>query len=208
VAGINNIIFDIGNVLVDIDLELMCTNFSLLSKKYSALEIADLLEEDRIWIRYEKGFLTDIEFRKEISKLLDLQATDQQFDHAFNSIILDIDSQRIRLVEALSKKYNLYVLSNTSAIHMDYFLEQIHEQCGIENFWLLFKKPYLSYEMGHRKPSESIYNQVLSKSGLKPEETLFLDDLLPNIEAAQALGIQCMHVQKPNTIIDYLHEMA
>jgi glucose-1-phosphatase len=208
VEGIKNIIFDIGNVLVDIDLELMCTNFSLLSKKYSALEIADLLEEDRTWIRYEKGFLTDVEFRREIIKLLELDATDQQFDEAFNSIILEIDVQRIRFVEALSKKYNLYVLSNTSAIHMDFFKEQIHEHCGIENFWMLFKKPYLSYEMGHRKPSESIYNMVLSKSGLKPSETLFLDDLLPNIEAAQSLGINCIHVQKPKTIIDYLHEMA
>jgi glucose-1-phosphatase len=54
------------------------------------------------------------------------------------------------------------------------------------------------------KPAPQIYQQVLAEANIVAEETLFLDDMIDNIQAAAALGIQTIHVQKPTSITDYL----
>ena len=58
--------------------------------------------------------------------------------------------------------------------------------------------------MNLMKPDPAIYLRVLEEAGILAEETLFLDDNADNINAAQLLGIQTIHVQKPMTILDYL----
>jgi putative hydrolase of the HAD superfamily len=60
--------------------------------------------------------------------------------------------------------------------------------------------------MKKRKPNADIFEQVLSENSLMPNETLFLDDNLPNIEGARKLGIQTVHVAEPNLILTYFHE--
>ena len=57
--------------------------------------------------------------------------------------------------------------------------------------------------MGKMKPSPEIYQQVLDESGLKAEETLFLDDNSDNVAGAQQLGIQTVHITESVTILDY-----
>ena len=83
--------------------------------------------------------------------------------------------------------------------------ENIILKCtGRTSFWALLEKPYLSFEMGKLKPEFDIYQQVLNESKLKPKETLFIDDLKANIQAANSLNINVIHLQSPSTILDYL----
>jgi glucose-1-phosphatase len=206
IPHIKNIIFDLGNVVIDIDPNLTYEALADLSPQKTAPEIEEIIKDKKLWHSYEKGLISDLEFRKLLRTELDLEATDEEIDEAFNALLLDIDPNRINLIEYLSEKYRIFVLSNTSEIHMVEF-ENILKRCTErDTIWTLFEKPYFSFDMGLMKPDPSIYKTILVESNLKPEETLFLDDILENIESAKSLNINTIHVTKPLTILDYLHE--
>ncbi len=200
-SSIEAIIFDLGNVVIDIDPSKTYKAFEQLSKSKKAGEIEAIIKERNLWLNYEAGLLTDQEFRDSLSEYLDLEANNYEIDTAFNALLLDVDPLRMDLIESLGKKYKTYVLSNTSKIHMVEF-EKIVEKCtGRTNFWQIFDKPYFSYEMGKVKPDPAIYSQVLVESNLIPEKTLFIDDLKANIEAANLLNINTIHLQVPTTLL-------
>jgi glucose-1-phosphatase len=207
-AAIKNIIFDLGNVVIDIEPSKTYDAFAVLSKSKKAHEVEFLIKEHKIWANYEKGLITEKEFRQLLALHLDLDATDFEIDTAFNALLLPILPTRIDLIEKLGQKYRLFVLSNTSKIHMIDF-EKIVEKCtGRTDFWKLFEKPYFSFEMGKLKPEIEIYQQVLSESNLAASETLFLDDLLHNIEAAKTLNINTIHIQRPLSLLEYLKPIS
>jgi glucose-1-phosphatase len=202
-SKIKNIIFDLGNVVIDIDPAKTYQAFANLSNSKNASEIEAIIKEEKLWITYETGLMTDQEFRELLEKHLDLLALDQEIDRAFNALLLDVEPERIDFIEKIGKKYRIFVLSNTSKIHMIDF-EKIVERCTKrKDIWGIFEKPYFSYEMGKVKPNINIYEQVLSESNLLPEETLFIDDLKANIDAANTLNINTIHLQPPFTIMSH-----
>jgi glucose-1-phosphatase len=200
--NIKNIIFDLGNVVIDIAPIKTYQAFAELSASKNAIEIESIIKDQKLWHNYEKGLLTDAEFRDLIRQNLDIKATDKKIDDAFNALLLDIDPERIKLIDQLREHYRIFVLSNTSKIHMIEFENILLKCTGRKDFWGLFEKPYLSYEMGKLKPESDIYQTVLNTSNLLPEETLFIDDLFANVESAKALNINTIHLQYPETIHD------
>lgn len=198
-----NIIFDLGNVIIDIDFERTFKAFTEISENVNWRESERILKEKQIWSRYEKGQLTDAEFRAEIREELKITASDEQIDTAFCGLLMDIDPARIELIKKLATKYKIYILSNTSHIHF-LEVERILERCAdVKHFSEIFDYVFLSYEMGKLKPEVDIYEEVLKQANLVASETLFLDDLLANLEGAATLGIQTKQIV-PNefTILD------
>ncbi|MET3127259.1 putative hydrolase of the HAD superfamily [Arcicella rosea] len=198
-----NIIFDLGNVIIDIDFERTFKAFTEISENVNWRESERILKEKQIWSRYEKGQLTDAEFRAEIREELKISASDEQIDTAFCGLLMDIDPARIELIKKLATKYKIYILSNTSHIHF-LEVERILERCaGVKHFSEIFDYVFLSYEMGKLKPEVDIYEEVLKQANLVASETLFLDDLLANLEGAATLGIQTKQiVPQEFTILD------
>lgn len=198
-----NIIFDLGNVIIDIDFERTFKAFTEISENVNWRESERILKEKQIWSRYEKGQLTDAEFRAEIREELKISASDEQIDTAFCGLLMDIDPERIELIKKLATKYKIYILSNTSHIHF-LEVERILERCaGVKHFSEIFDHVFLSYEMGKLKPEVDIYEEVLKQANLVASETLFLDDLLANLEGAATLGIQTKQiVPQEFTILD------
>ena len=181
-----NLIFDLGNVIIDIDFDLTFRAFSKLSSEYSWEEVRHFIKEKHIWEDYEKGLSDDIEFRETLRKELKIKASDSELDKAFCGLLQKIQPERIKLIEELSKKYRLF------------------ESAGINHFSEIFETVFLSFEMGKLKPEIEIYQQVLKEANLEAKETLFLDDMLINLEAASTLGIHTKQII-PNqiTIIDF-----
>jgi len=205
-SRIKNIIFDLGDVILNIDVPLASSSFGKLSGRQQH-EILTLFKEKELFRLFETGLVDEDAFRNMIRELLEFPDWSEEIiDTAWNSLLLDIPPARIELIKELGKKYRLFLLSNTSSIHIRQVNKILYAATGIEKLDDLFEKVYLSYEMGLMKPDPAIYLQVLEESGLVAEETLFLDDNADNITAASKLGIDTILVQKPVTILDYLKD--
>lgn len=203
---IKNIIFDLGNVILNIDVPIASLSFAKLSGK-SQSEILQIFKESNLFGQFETGSLSEAEFRNVIRELLKTpDMTDETIDTAWNSLLLDIPPARIELLKALRKKYRLFMLSNTSSIHINEVNKILKATTGDPSLDVLFDKVYVSYEMGVMKPDPKIYLQVLEEQNLVPEETLFLDDNADNIKAAIPLGIDTILVEAPVTILEYLKD--
>ena len=109
-------------------------------------------------------------------------------------MIQDFPQENIKLIEELKSRYDLFLLSNTNPIHHRYFNRLFIEKYDYPTFKDFFKKAYLSYEIKCRKPDKKIFEYVLKDSTLNPAETLFVDDRIENIKAAESVGIQCIHL--------------
>ena len=186
--SIKALLFDLGNVLLPIDLSLTYQAFSQLSPSFSSEEIQSKINNEGLWLGYEAGLLTDDEFRNLLRDKLDLDCSGDEFDHAFSALLLGFPANVYSFLQELTASFDLYLLSNTSLIHSRIFLNNQLGPKG-ENLFGLFKKAYFSYEMGLVKPNPLIYVKVLKENNLKAEEIIFFDDNVANIESASSLGI-------------------
>ena len=84
--------------------------------------------------------------------------------------------------------YRLFLLSNTIDVHWDYCVEHLfpYRNHGVEDY---FEHCFLSQRMHLAKPDAHIYEEVIRQANIYPDETLFIDDLKENCEAAEKLGI-------------------
>ena len=202
-----NIIFDLGNVIIDINFSLTFQAFAKLSNGYSTEEIAEIMTDQKLWLDYEKGLFTDNQFRTTLRSKLLLNATDIDIDEAFCALLLPVDPKRIELIKKLAQNHRLFILSNTNHIHFKKVQKMIFEATNTDIIEEeLIECAFLSYEMGMLKPDKAIYQQLMDEAMILPQETLFLDDMLPNVKAAEKLGIKTEQII-PNkfTILDYFN---
>jgi glucose-1-phosphatase len=202
-SALKNLIFDLGDVIIPIDLTAPVRNFAMLAN----------LPEDEVWAiwkehnfinQYETGLLDDESFRVQVRQLLKNDAwADEVIDTAWNTVLLDLPVERVARIQELKADYRLFLLSNTSPIHIRR-VNSVLTKLNLPTLEQLFERVFYSYEVRLAKPSPDIYRHVLAEAGLVAEETAFFDDNAANIQAAAELGIQAVHVQPPMTIIDYL----
>ena len=192
--------FDLGNVIVDIDSD----------KAYRNLETLFLPDADRQLIEktledYECGKIsTDIFINNLIKQSRrDVQAID--IIEAWNSMLIGIPAYRLEMLRGLRNNFNVYFLSNTCELHIEWLnrhLQKIHGVAGFEKEFI--HQAYYSHLIGSRKPSESIYRHVIEDSFLTPSATLYMDDVAINIEMGQKLGFETHLVEPGEEIAEYL----
>lgn len=203
---IKNIVFDLGNVIIDIDVPQAAQSFAQLSGQKPE-DVVEMFGTAGLFGQFETGKLDADGFRAYVRDLLkNPDWEDAVVDTAWNSLLLDIPPERIEMIQKLSENYRLFLLSNTSSIHIEAVNRILEKATGVARLDDLFEKLFLSYEMGLMKPDPAIYEQVLQEAGLEASETLFLDDNENNIVAARALGIQTFHIAPPLTMLDFLQD--
>ncbi|MCD8185101.1 MAG: HAD family phosphatase [Rikenellaceae bacterium] len=192
-STIKNIIFDIGNVLIDLDIPATL-------RAFEALRIGGLRPEDihphqsGFFLDYEVGRLDDAGFLQAIRQGYDCSGvTDRQILAAWNAMLLDPQPEQFRLIRKLGRHYRLFVLSNTNHQHISHLHTRFERICGypLES---LFEKCFYSHRLGLRKPDPDIYRQVIAQTGVMVEQTLFIDDNLCNIFPADALSLKTYHL--------------
>ena len=186
--GIRNIIFDLGGVLLNIDPRKTIEAFSQLGMK-TLIGDKGLSYDHDIFYRMEQGQITSDEFRNGVLQLLPAKVTYDEIDAAWTAMLLDFPAIRVDLVKNLRKEYNIYLFSNTNAIHVEKYRSNFRKQHGFE-VSTLFEKTFHSNEIGYRKPMPESFQKIIRLSGINPEESLFIDDSLPNVEAAIASGLK------------------
>ncbi|MDX8341607.1 HAD family phosphatase [Draconibacterium sp. IB214405] len=190
-SNIKNIIFDLGRVLLNLDFDASIKAFQKLGSQGEVLDHKNAYA-DPVFYNFEVGKITPPEFRSGIRNLIkDTALTDKQIDDAWYAMILDIPEYRVKKVQELSTRYNIYLFSNTNQIHIDRLLAEFKKQYGFE-FPSLFNAVYYSHEIHDRKPEISSFEKVINLSGVNPEETLFVDDLEKNIVAAEKAGLKTL----------------
>jgi glucose-1-phosphatase len=196
---VKNLIFDLGGVIIDLNVEKTKEAFALMSGKPIS-EVQEILASSSEFLLYEKGLISDQEFRNSVRHMLKTDATDLEIDAAWNAMLGGIPGNRIELLKKLRNNYQLFLLSNTNNIHLVCFNEIVKSACGSSSLNPYFDRAYFSHIVNMRKPDAEIYNLVLNDNNLLAHETLFLDDNTSNLEGASQLGIQTYHVRYPDMI--------
>jgi len=201
-SSIPNIVFDLGGVLLNINPEDSVNQFKAIGLN-DTNRIQHEYQENGLFDRLEKGLLSPEAFRNEIRQYIDTEVSDQQIDDAWNAMLLDFPHERLLLLQQLKKTHKIYLLSNTNMIHWDFYTKLIKETHGVE-LSDCFEKDYYSHDMGLRKPDTSIYKELLRAENLKAGETLFIDDMYSNVEAARSVGMIAHHLdlEKGENILD------
>ena len=203
--SIKNIIFDLGNVIINIDTDLTAKamrnlGFKDFDKSYS------LLSQTNLFNFLEKGLISPEKFYEEINNQLPKNVSCEKIEQAWGAMLLDFPKERIDLIQRLNKKYRVFLLSNTNAIHYNQYNKDFIHLFG---FGLsdLFEKAYYSFDLGMRKPETDIFEYALNDSNLDIFETLFIDDLDKNIETAARLGLNTiwLDVAKGEDIVEKLN---
>lgn len=193
--GIKNIIFDLGNVLLNLDFNASIQAFRKLGLADEVVDSGQAYS-DPVFYELETGQVSAKGFRKRIRWILNNHAvTDKQVDDAWCAMVLDIPPERVEVVQKLQENFNVYLFSNTNEIHINKLHAEFKKQHGID-FPSLFEKDFYSHEIGERKPDLSAYRKVIRLSGVQPEETLFVDDLERNIDAAREAGLKTFWLKK------------
>ena len=184
---INTIIFDFGDIFINLDKKATIDGLKNLGLKAWNDEL-DLLN-----IQFEKGQISQENFLLGFQKHMP-NATIDDILIAWNAVLLDFPEYRLEFLQMLSKKYRLFLLSNTDSIHIETF-EQKNGISFCSDFYNCFEKVYFSFEVGKRKPEDAIYNLLINKHDLSPTRTLFVDDKKENTDAALLLGFRVWNLQ-------------
>ena len=192
--SIKNIIFDLGGVLLNLD-------FKRTHDRFRSLGIDNIEELFRFglgsatFMDHEAGLITDEQFLLKLKGLIPTPVTDQQVIDSWNALLVDFPKKRIERLKELKKKYRLFLFSNTNGIHLEWFHQiyrSSYEDTSLED---LFEKAYYSHVIKMRKPDVTAFQFILKDNNLKPEETLFIDDALVNVEAARQAGMEAIHLE-------------
>lgn len=193
-------IFDMGNVIIDIDFNRVFAVWSKLSgvplasikKNFTAGEIFNL---------HERGNITDIEFAEEINSELGMSLSFEQFAEGWQAIFIAVRPEVIDIMNKLREQgHRVVVLSNTNRLHHDYWPKHYPEIAASADFL------YLSQDLGMRKPDPELFKYVLESEAVEAQDAVFFDDLQTNVDAALSVGMNAVHVIDKNTIIDYFRD--
>jgi glucose-1-phosphatase len=193
--GIQNIIFDLGGVLLDLDFNAPVRAYHQLGGDGDRFDYKEAIHH-QLFIDFEVGNITAADFRHQIRQMVgNFLLTDDEINTAWCSMLLSVPAEKVLLLKKLAEKFRLFLYSNTNEIHCAYFKKQFEKEHGI-SIELLFEKCFYSHEMHDRKPLLSGFEKVVRASGISAEETLFIDDFEHNIDAAREFGFRVYHYQQ------------
>ena len=188
---IDNIIFDLGNVILDIDYQSTIKAFEKIGIENASI-LYSKSSQTKIFDQLETGKITKEDFILEIQKIIP-KASKSKIINAWNAIIKDLPESRIDILKNLKDKFSIFLLSNTNSIHVDYIIKKIGGG-KYDEFYNLFDKVYYSHEVKLRKPDPNIFKLVINENNLKIKNTLFIDDSIQHINSAKKLGLQTYHL--------------
>ena len=199
---IKALIFDMGGVLVDLDIE-DCKRAFRSGLGFDGIDdIIDACHQKGIYGDLEEGKLSAEEFRSIVLAGSREGAVEADVDEAMSHILVGIDPYKVDLLKRLSEKYELYMLSNNNPICLPYS-SKMFSDAGIP-LEKIFRKSFFSYEMKALKPSEAFYKAVMKEVGRCSDELLFIDDSQKNVNGAMAAGLPAVYYEPGTDLAELL----
>ena len=201
---IKNIIFDLGGVLLNLNLNACIKAFHALGFKQNIMDREQIFSH-KIFSRFQNGDLNVEEFYSHLREIIgNPNVSDEKLKEAWNKMVEDIPAQNVAVLQKLKVNFNIYLFSNTNPIHVDKIENEFYQTYGF-SFASLFTKVYYSHEIFNSKPRVSSYLKVVKDAGINASETLFVDDLEKNIIGAQNAGLKGLWL-KPGMNISQVFE--
>ena len=197
------VIFDLGGVLVDYDFRrsfIATAHLTGLTPDEVRTRLfgngGDFANYDggRPIVDFECGRLSAPEFHVLTQKALQCSFSFDVFCDLWNCIFTNEIQPTVDAARALrARGLKVGVLSNTNPIHFEFLRGRMPLLTELEHV-------FASHELGCRKPDPEIFARVLARMAVAPARTVFVDDLVENIRAAQAAGLQVIHATDADAV--------
>ena len=207
--GIKNLIFDFGNVIIDLDIDRTWASLQHFVGDDYAQKLKTAYPSGDVFIDFEVGKISEETFLETLRSVANVPLSIRQVKESWNVMLLTIKPERFEMLLRLRKNYRVFLLSNTNETHLNFVDGYLRTIYGfdIQHFSnTYFDKAYYSHLMGLRKPNDNIYEFVLNDAGLKAEESLFIDDILENTEGAKQVGLNTYLHRVGDEIVDVMKD--
>jgi putative hydrolase of the HAD superfamily len=197
---IKAIIFDIGRVIIHIDLRKAQVGLAE-GLTLSPEELWSAIENDPRWKDWQEGRMTARDWHSNLTNRLGIPLKFERFASVWNGILDPKTILGNHVFEALSERYCLALLSNTDKIHVDH----MEANFDFMRHFLKARRIY-SCTLGASKPEPLIYREALRACKAKAEEAIYIDDIAVNVEAARRLGLHGIQFASPEQLMrDFKH---
>lgn len=190
-------IFDMGNVIIDIDFKRVLGVWSHLSGTPLAM-LTERFSMGEAFQKHERGEISDEQFAADLCDEMGIALSFEQFSAGWHAVFVGLRPEVITLFQKLREEgHRVVVLSNTNRLHLDFWPHHYPEiEANTDAM-------YLSQNLGMRKPEPQIFRHVLDTEGFTADQAVFFDDVAENIEAARQAGIQAVWVEDNQTVPQY-----
>lgn len=179
---IKNIVFDLGNVLMEYNPQKYLEKFEFDEKTREILYKVIFQSND--WIEYDRGI-----YRHNTDLIKKIVKDNPNLENEIKLVLQkkwvkmhSIKENTVKFLKDLKNQgFKIYILSNIS--------EDSYKFASQYDFFNFVDGGVYSYELHICKPNKEIYKKLLDKYNLVPKDTIFIDDMLPNIKSANELGI-------------------
>lgn len=187
-------IFDMGNVIIDIDFKRVLGVWSNLSGTPLAM-LTERFSMGEVFQKHERGEISDEDFAAELCHEMGIALSFEQFSLGWQAVFVGLRPEVITIFKTLREQGNrVVVLSNTNRLHLNYWPEHYPEiEANTDAL-------YLSQDLGMRKPEQRIFEYVLNTEGVTASQAVFFDDVIENVEAARSMGIEAVLVEDNKTV--------
>jgi putative hydrolase of the HAD superfamily len=183
-VGVEVVVFDLGNVIVEFDHRTVSHRLSQSSPRLEG-EIFEVLFRSELSEDYGSGRVSSLEFYRRCRDRLQLEVDFEEF-RAVWSDIFSLNREVAEYVDELGARVRLFLLSNTNEMHYDH----ISRHFGVAG---LFDEVLLSYQLGVRKPDPRIWQEALRRAGVSASACAYVDDIEEYVEVARELGLRGVH---------------
>ena len=202
--NIRSLLFDLGNVIIDIDIDGAHERLNRFFRKDANRPVIE-----KAFIDYECGRISTDIFINTLLSQCDRKVQALDIIEAWNSMLIGIPEQRLEMLRLLKKKYSVYLLSNTNALHLEWIHRYLRKEHNVESFEKeFFDHAFYSHLVGDRKPNSSIFKFIAEDSFMTPALTLYMDDVQENLDVAEKLGFNTHLVNPGDEVGEYLKKLS
>lgn len=190
--SVRAIVFDIGRVLIRVDITRAMTGLSA-GLSLSPAEVWSAIEKDPRWQDWQEGRISARDWYLHLGKRLGASLSFEQFQEVWNRALAPEPIHDDAFLERLSKRYRLALLSNTDPIHVAHFEANF-------SFPKYFHARVYSCTTGVSKPNPLIYREALRAAKVSANQAVYIDDVPAYVQAAQRLGMAGVVFASPSQL--------
>jgi glucose-1-phosphatase len=195
------LLFDIGGVVIDYDLNRAFTAWEPISR-FSRLAMQQAFKFDAVYEQHERGEITAEAYFDHLCTTLQLQQDHARIAEGWNAIFIGEIIETLAMVQAARLRFPCYAFTNTNDIH------HVTWSAMFPRVTDSFERVFTSYEVGYRKPDPRVFEYVARTLGVSPESIMFFDDTVENVDAAASSGLRAVHVRAPADVRNALQSIG